>query len=137
MCPSVSQHIFIIFPIYIYIFPIYIYMYYSMCTYIYMYYMCIYICIYISPIHPYSVPNTSPLYSVVAILSFTILQYIYIYIPIIVGHGSCRKARWIPKQLPSVSCPVLSEVLATTSVPVTGQKAEGGPDGILKMVKPY
>ena len=35
--------------------------------------------IYISPIHPYSVPNTSPLYSVVAILSFTILQYIYIY----------------------------------------------------------
>ena len=46
-------------------------MYYSMCTYIYMY-------IYISPIHPYSVPNTSPLYSVVAILSFTILQYIYI-----------------------------------------------------------
>ena len=91
--------------------------------------------IYISPIHPYSVPNTSPLYSVVAILSFTILQYIYI--PIIVGHGSCRKARWIPKQLFSVSCPVLSEVLATTSVPVTGRKAEGGPDGILKMVKPY
>ena len=105
-----------------------------MCTYIY-----IYMYIYISPIHPYSVPNTSPLYSVVAILSFTILQYIYIYIyiPIIVGHGSCRKARWIPKQLFSVSCPVLSEVLATTSVPVTGQKAEGGPDGILKMVKPY
>ena len=103
-------------------------MYYSMCAYIY-------ICIYtypqyipiLSQIHPHCIP----------LWQFYPLQYYNIYIPIIVGHGSCRKARWIPKQLFSVSCPVLSEVLATTSVPVTGQKAEGGPDGILKMVKPY
>ena len=112
-------------------------MYYSMCTYIYILYVYIYIYVYtypqyipiLSQIHPHCIP----------LWQFYPLQYynIYIYIPIIVGHGSCRKARWIPKQLPSVSCPVLSEVLATTSVPVTGQKAEGGPDGILKMVKPY
>ena len=89
------------------------------------------------------IPNTSlfcPKYIPIVFRCGNSILYnitIYIYIPIIVGHGSCRKARWIPKQLPSVSCPVLSEVLATTSVPVTGQKAEGGPDGILKMVKPY
>jgi hypothetical protein len=51
MCPSVSQHIFIIFPIYIY--SLYIYMYYSMCTYIYICIICVYIYMYIH------IPNTS------------------------------------------------------------------------------